>query len=112
MAFSNKTFFTEQNALTMSLDFITNRLELKDTYLNQRYGLNRCTLSKIRRGESVTRVYKDFMHVFIKILHEQRLEYRKTMDFDRLNMIDHLLRDILLVEYGFATDEEISRFQK
>lgn len=106
MATSKTLKFSEQNALTMALSYITDMLEIKDTYLQTKYGVNRCTLSKIRKGEEAPRAHDFYMRVFISILNDHRTVFARAMDYERANRISALLRDMLLVEYDIPTDNE------
>lgn len=107
MATSKTLKFSGQKALTMALCFISETLEIKDMYLNMAYGLNRCTLCRIRKGEDVPRSHAHYMRVFISILNEHRRSYAEASDYERANRISGLLRDMLLVEYCIPTDGEI-----
>ncbi|MCQ2256282.1 MAG: hypothetical protein MJZ29_12385 [Bacteroidaceae bacterium] len=118
MAIQSKIKFTQQKPLTMALKFITDNLHLKGQYLEAAHGLNRCTLCKIRKGEEIPRVYDHYMRVFIGILNAHRIacleasqDTAAPMRAKRCeltaNRITMLLRDMLLVEYFFPTDNEI-----
>lgn len=89
----------EPNALSMALDYISNKMEMKDVYLNERYGLNRCSLSKIRKGEDIPRAHQYYLHSFVRILNERRLWLIKSHDFEKAKVITVLLCDMLLAEH-------------
>lgn len=110
-ASSNELTSTEQNALKMALKYISERLLISDAYLNRRYGLSRCTLGKIRKGEMVTRCYDVYFKTFVRVLNNHRRLGTELCELPQSGEIDLLLRDLLLVHFGLPTDREIQRFE-
>lgn len=107
-----KGLATALYAPAMALKYINNQLEISDTQIEQRCGISRRTLSRIRAGAKIPRAYPDYMDAFVSLLNEKRRLYVRLGDTTRSSKIDLLLRDLLLVHCGLPTDAEIARNER
>lgn len=99
---------TRQHALTMALKFITTQFKnITIAQLEKNYQLSHSTLYRIENDMDVPRSANDYMRVFVRIIGAKRRSALLMGRTDLVDDIDHLLRDMMLVQNGVPTDEEI-----
>ena len=103
---------TRQKALTMALKFITTRFKnITIPQLESEYGLSHTTLYRIRDKKAVSKSTEHYMRVFVRIISTKRHYAQLTGNDQLVTHIDHLLRDLMLVQNGVPTDAEIRLYE-
>ena len=100
---------TRQKALTMALRFMLyNFKNITITQLEKEHGLARKTLYRILDGNDLPRCTDVYMRVFVRIINDRRRSALTMGMSDLIDDINHLFRDLMLVQYGVPTDREIA----
>lgn len=98
---------TQLKAPTMALKFITTRFKnINITQLEEEYGLSRTTLYRIRKNKAIPNSHDFYMRVFVRIISDKRRTAQLTRNERLVLHIDHVLRDLTLVQNGVPTDAE------
>ncbi len=103
---------TRQKALTLALRFMLKMFKnVTISQLEKEHRLSRKTLYRILNEEEIPRCSDDYMCVFVCILNAKRRSAQLMGNHKLEEDIDHLLRDLMLVQYGVPTDDEILHFE-
>lgn len=97
---------TEQDALVFALGCLK-CLKISNLALAERYGLRANTLTDIAMGKRITRGREKYMQSFVRELNSVRRTALKRGDAETEAMVMRWLGEIMLVQYGWATDKEI-----
>ena len=98
---------TEQDALVFALACLK-CLKISNLALAERYGLRANTLTDISMGKRITRGREKYMQSFVRELNCVRRVALKRGDAETETMVMRWLGEIMLVQYGLATDKEIA----
>lgn len=99
---------TEHEPLMFALAMV-HRHGISDTRLATNVSLEMCrpTLKKIANGEMPVRGYKKYMEGLVVVMNDLRLKAIHKNDEATREIIEKDMIDILLVNFGIATDSEM-----
>lgn len=98
---------TQLKAPTLALKFITTRFKnINITQLEKEYGLSHSTLDRIRKNKAVPNSHDYYIRVFVRIIDAKRQSAQISGNDRLVQHIDHVLRDLMLVQNGIPTDAE------